>query len=167
MPTLQTDSRSGGVRRKSGVNVLPVVREGERRRRSPLRNQARNVLTASLFAPKAWSEVRDDSNEEIDWLLIGYDGNSKTDLTLFDKGRGGIDVLSQKLSADSSAPLFGGARLRSGRLVHFLFVPDNTPAMTRGRTLLYKNGVFNVLEGCDGEVEINPGMTETNLGRVR
>ena len=69
--TKQTDIRY--VKRSSGVNVLPSVVE-------------------------AWAKVRDDSNPEVDWILIGYDGTSKTDITLIEKGKGGMDVLSAKLS---------------------------------------------------------------------
>jgi hypothetical protein len=29
MPTLFTDPRSGGIKKSSGVNVLPIVRESE------------------------------------------------------------------------------------------------------------------------------------------
>jgi hypothetical protein len=28
-------------------------------------------------------------------------------------------------------------------------------------------GVFNALEGCDGEIEIKAGLTEANMGQVR
>lgn len=139
--TMQTDPRSGGVKRSSGVQVHDTVKE-------------------------AWAQVRDDKNKDIDWILIGYDGDSKTDMVLVDKGKGGLKVVSQHLQ--EGVPLFGGVRLTSsGRFVHFLYVDDNVPAMKKGRTLMYKNGVFNVLEGCDGEIEISPGLTEATMGTVR
>mmetsp|Transcript_8684 Transcript_8684/g.9590 ORF Transcript_8684/g.9590 Transcript_8684/m.9590 type:complete len:149 (-) Transcript_8684:42-488(-) len=139
--TMQTDPRSGGVKRSSGVNVLPLVSE-------------------------VWGQVRDDANKDLDWVLIGYDSNSKKDMTVLDKGNGGVDAVSTKLP--DTEPVFGGVRLSSnGRFVHFLYVPENCPAMKRGRTLMYKNGVLNVLEGCDGEIEMSPGLTETNVGKVR
>lgn len=28
-------------------------------------------------------------------------------------------------------------------------------------------GVFNALEGCDGEIEMTPGMTEAEMGQLR
>jgi Cofilin/tropomyosin-type actin-binding protein len=138
--TMQTDPRSGGVKRSSGVNVLPAVVE-------------------------AWSEVRDDANKDVDWILVGYDGNSKTDMTLVEKGNGGMDAVSGKLQ--EGVPLFGGVRLSKGRFVHFLYVDEACPAMKKGRTLMYKNGVFNVLEGCDGEIEMSPGLTEATMGPIR
>lgn len=147
--TMQTDPRSGGLKRSSGVNVRPSVSD-------------------------AWSEVRDDSNPEVDWILIGYDGNSKTDLTLIEKGKGGLDVLSAKLSTVASSAggaVFGGTRLfannKKGRFVHFVYVDENCPAMKKGRTLMYKNGVFNVLMGCDGEIEMKPGLSESDMGPIR
>jgi Cofilin/tropomyosin-type actin-binding protein len=138
--TLQTDPRSGGVKRSSGVQVHDNVKE-------------------------AWAQVRDDKNSDIDWILIGYDGNSKTDMILVDKGNGGLAAVSQSLQ--EGVPLFGGVRLANGRFVHFLYTDDNVPAMKKGRTLMYKNGVFNVLEGCDGEIEMSPGLTEATMGSVR
>mmetsp|Transcript_16410 Transcript_16410/g.33831 ORF Transcript_16410/g.33831 Transcript_16410/m.33831 type:complete len:153 (-) Transcript_16410:298-756(-) len=144
--TMQTDPRSGGVKRKSGVNVLPCVSD-------------------------AWTEVRDDKNPEVDWILIGYDGNSKTDLKLIEKGNGGLEVLSAKLETVCSSAggvLFGGTRLnKNGRFVQFVYADENCPAMKKGRTLMYKNGVFNVLVGCDGEIEMKPGLTEADMGPIR
>ena len=123
---------------------------------------------------EAWAEVRDDSNPEVDWILIGYDGNSKTDLTLIEKGKGGMDVLSNKLSTVVSAAggaVFGGTRLfannKNGRFVHFLYVGEDCPAVKKGRTLMYKNGVFNELLGCDGEIEMKPGLVENEMGPIR
>ena len=147
--TMQTDPRSGGVKRSSGVNVLPSVAE-------------------------AWAEVRDDSNPDVDWILIGYDGNSKKDMTLIQKGKGGLDALSRELPAvvsSAGGAVFGGFKLlsneKSGRFVHFVYVDENCPAMKKGRTLMYKNGVFNVLLGCDGEIEMKPGLTESDMGPIR
>ena len=59
-------------------------------------------------------------------------------MTVADKGNGGLEAVSGKLS--DTDPLFGGVKLSTGRFVHFLFVPENCPAMKRGRTLMYKNG---------------------------
>jgi hypothetical protein len=28
-------------------------------------------------------------------------------------------------------------------------------------------GVFNALQGCDGEIEMSPGLTEATMGQVR
>lgn len=101
-----------------------------------------------------WGQVRDDGNKDLDWLLIGYDGNSKTDMTVVDKGNGGMEAVSSKLPA--GAPVFGGVRLSKGRFVQFLYVDEDCPAMKRGRTLMYKNGAFAVIrqwaEFCSREL---------------
>ncbi len=34
-------------------------------------------------------------------------------------------------------------------------------------SLLIKKGVFNVLIGCDGVIEMSPGLTEETMGKVR
>jgi hypothetical protein len=141
--TLQTDPRSGGIKRSSGVNILPAVAD-------------------------AWKEVRDDTNKDVDWIIIGYVDGSKTDMTLLEKGNGGLDVVSTKLRVDSGEPIFGGVKLLSkNRFVQFLYIDDSCPAMKRGRTLMYKNGVYNVLEGCDGQIEITPNMKESDVGTVK
>jgi hypothetical protein len=85
-----------------------------------------------------WAKVRDDKNKEFDWILIGYEGNSKTDMTVVDSGSGGLEAVSGKLPEGD--PIFGGVRLSTGRFVHFLYIDDRCPAMKRGRTLMYKNG---------------------------
>jgi hypothetical protein len=77
----------------------------------------------------------------MDWVLIGYEGNSKTDMTVIDKGNGGMEVVSSKLPPGE--PVFGGVRLAKGRFVQFLYVDEDCSAMKRGRTLMYKNGKRN------------------------
>lgn len=49
-------------------------------------------------------------------------------------------------------------------------ISSHQPVVSRVRHTLwfwYIIGVFNALEGCDGEIEIKPGLTETNMGQVR
>lgn len=70
MPTLLTDPRSGGIKKSSGVNVLPVIAE-------------------------TWKEVRDDTTD-ISFLLATYNNGSKTDITLYKKGSGGLEECCRK-----------------------------------------------------------------------
>ena len=134
--TLQTDPRSGGVKKSSGVNVLPIVAE-------------------------TWDEVRDDKNLDVDWLIAGYAGSSKTDITTLHKGCGGVGACSAALPKGMAS--FGGCRLSSGRFVSFFHVAEGTPIMQKGRASMYKNGVLNALKGCDVEIEMKPGITEADL----
>ena len=86
-----------------------------------------------------WKEVRDDTNKDVDWVLIGYDGNSKTDMTVLEKGNGGVEGVSTKLPP--GVPVFGGIRLaKKNRFVQFLYIDEDCPAIKRGKTLMYKNG---------------------------
>lgn len=124
--TLQTDPRSGGIKRSSGVNVLPCV-------------------------GKTWSQVRDDKNDDVNWLIAGYVSNSKTDVAVIAKGRGGMDICSQSLPNNQA--VFGGIRVGQ-RFVTFFYADEETPTMQKGRASMHKNGVLNVLEGADGEVEM-------------
>ncbi|GAX23578.1 hypothetical protein FisN_12Hh143 [Fistulifera solaris] len=134
--TLQTDPRSGGLKRSSGVNVLPLVAE-------------------------TWAQVRDNHNTNVDWLLAGYDQGSKTDITVVAQGHGGLEACAAALPSDE--PVFGGFRLSNGRFRHFYYAPESASVMKKGRASMHKNGVLNVLEGCDGEISIRPGMTEMDL----
>ncbi|KAL7530646.1 hypothetical protein ACHAXR_004838 [Thalassiosira sp. AJA248-18] len=159
MPTLFTDPRSGGVKKSSGVNVLPVVAD-------------------------TWALVRDNSNTDVDWLIAGFDGNSKTDITVASSGSGGIDACSAALP--ENAACYGGVRLENGRFVTFYYAPEGCPVMQRGREMvssivcisllinltfmanilifmynvLLWEGVLNVLEGSDREIDMKPGLTE-------
>ena len=97
----------------------------------------------------------------MDWLIAGYAGTSKTDVTVLAVGQGGIEACSAALP--DAEPCFGGFRTSKGRFRHFYYAPDDAPAMKKGRASMHKNGVLNVLEGCDGEVKMRPGMTEADM----
>lgn len=153
--TLQTDPRSGGIKRSSGVNVLPIVAE-------------------------TWSQVRNDSNPAIDWLIAGYvpsnpnDAKSSkptatSDITVLHSGCGGIEVCASSLPIGQV--VFGGVAIHTGthttrRFVTFFYCDETAPTMLKGRASLHKNGVLNVLEGSDCEIEIRRGMTESDLSSV-
>jgi hypothetical protein len=109
----------------------------------------------------AWSEVRDNSNSSVDWLIAGYVEGSKTDITVISKGSGGVTACAASLLHDD--PCFGGFRTQTGRFRTFYYAPDNASTMKKGRASMHKNGVLNVLEGSDGEVAMKPDITEANL----
>jgi len=195
--TLQTDPRSGGLKRSSGVNVLPVVAESEFDSRTlaaslhpvPLRSSdgvykssdtLRSVPSSDTYLtpfdasfssfsffrnPRipllAWSEVRDNGNSDVDWLIAGYEGSSKTDITVIAKGSGGVAACAAALP--DSEPVYGGARLKSGRFMSFYYAPDAASVMKKGRASMHKNGVLNVLEGCDGEMKMSPDLASSDM----
>ncbi|CAB9505021.1 expressed unknown protein [Seminavis robusta] len=138
--TLQTDPRSGGQTKKSGVNPLPDISE-------------------------TWEKIRDNNNNEVDWLIAGYIGGSKTDIGVIKKGTGGLEAAAKELP--DGEPIFGGCRLnKKGRFVKFYYCSENTSGMKKGRAAMHKNGVLNVMEGCDGEVKILPDMTEDDIEKI-
>jgi hypothetical protein len=112
MPTLFTDPRSGGVKKSSGVNVLPIVAE-------------------------TWAQVRDDSNASVDWLIASFDGSSKTDIKVIASGSGGLESCASMLSESNAC--YGGVKLKSGRFVTFYYAPDGCPVMQRGRGKYFSN----------------------------
>lgn len=131
--TLQTDPRSGGVKKSSGVKVLPIVAE-------------------------TWNKVRDDKDSSTDWLICGYVENSKTDITILSSGSGGPAAAAAALP--EGEPVFGGCRMSNGRFMGFYHCPEDVSGMKKGRASMHKNGVLNVLEGRDGEIDMKPGYTE-------
>jgi Cofilin/tropomyosin-type actin-binding protein len=110
---------------------------------------------------QAWAEIRDNGNPNVDWLIAGYDNGSKTDITVLQKGSGGVEACAAALPDDE--PVFGGFRLSNGRFRHFYYAPDAASVMKKGRASMHKNGVLNVMEGCDGEVYMRPGLTEPDI----
>jgi hypothetical protein len=49
--------------------------------------------------------------------------------------------------------------------MHFYYCGINTGVLVKGRASMHKNGVYNILEGCDGEIpEIWKGMKESDIG---
>jgi hypothetical protein len=105
--------------------------------------------------------VRDNSNGSVDWLIAGYDGASKTDITVLGKGSGGVAGCAAELPG--ADPVFGGCRLRTGRFVAFYYAPDGASVMKKGRASMHKNGVLNVLEGCDGELDMRPSLATSDM----
>lgn len=81
---------------------------------------------------------------------------------MLSKGNGGICAVSQNFPDDQ--PIFGGAKLTSGRFASFVYSGDKVGVMSKGRASMHKNGVLNVLEGCDLEVEVWPNMKEEDIG---
>lgn len=103
----------------------------------------------------AWAEVRDDSNVEVDWLIAGYEGDSKTDITVLAKGSGGIDDCSKALP--EGLAVFGGCRLReTGRFVTFYYADEGAPVMMKGRASMHKNGACVCVCVCkEGIMHLN------------
>ena len=121
-----------------------------------------NNLTFAI-ADTAWSEVRNDENTEVDWALVAADksdGPKSTKVITLLKGSGGIEKCAASLPKDGTI-VYGGARLASNRFVSFIFIDEDlTPAMAKGRAIMFKNGVLNVFEGCDCEIEMRRDLTE-------
>ena len=201
--TLQTDPRSGGQTKKSGVNPLPIIAESKSGKnwaealsqvvQQFLLSQSNLFATAfSWFSLLAWAEIRDDNNKEVDWLIAGYENGSKTDIGLVKKGKGGLEACAKELP--EGEPVFGGCRLnKKGRFVSFYYCDEGISAMKKGRASMHKNGkpfffvfsvgsfvssliksphcctcvgVLNVLQGCDGEIKIQPNMTEDDIESI-
>ena len=52
----------------------------------------------------------------------------------------------------------------SHEIILFLLFP---PLSSSRPSPQITTGVYNVLEGCDGEIEMKPGLTEDEIGQIR
>jgi Cofilin/tropomyosin-type actin-binding protein len=109
----------------------------------------------------AWAEVRDNGNTGVDWIIAGYENGSKTDIGVLQKGSGGVSACASSLP--ETDPCFGGFRLSNGRFRCFYYAPEGASVMKKGRASMHKNGVLNVMEGCDGEVVMKPDLKEEDI----
>ena len=74
-------------------------------------------------------------------MIAEYDGASKTDVTLLEKGGGGIEKCCVNLPEQKA--VFGGIRLKcNSRFVTFFYASPGTPIMEKGRASMQKNGTF-------------------------
>jgi hypothetical protein len=81
---------------------------------------------------ETWAQVRDDTNIQIDWLIAGFDGGSKTDITILSCGQGGLETCA--LSLPNNVACYGGVKLKkNSRFVTFYYAPEGCPVMMRGR----------------------------------
>jgi hypothetical protein len=167
--TLQTDARSGGIKKSSGVVVLPLIAESElpgsvcrvSTTHAPIIAKCSHSVSVSSLCITAWAQVRDEKNLEVDWLIAGYDNGSKTNITVISKGNGGVEACAAALLENE--PCYGGCRFSNGRFKHFYHAGEISSAMKKGRASMHKNGVLNVMEGCDGEMKMEPGATEDTV----
>jgi hypothetical protein len=109
----------------------------------------------------AWEKIRDNNNQDLDWLIAGYEGNSKTDITVLAKGNGGIAECARNLPENDVC--FGGCRRKTGRFTKFYYAAEGASVMKKGRASMHKNGVLNVMEGCDGEIDMKPELADSDL----
>ena len=122
-------------------------------------NRQESLRNTESYQPsKAWAQVRDNSNSDVDWLIASYVEGSKSDITVIAKGKGGPSECSKALS--ETEPAFGGCKTSNGRFTGFYYCPEGCSAMKKGRASMHKNGVLNVLEGRDGEIPMEPGYHE-------
>ena len=49
----------------------------------------------------------------------------------------------------------------------FVYIGVGVGIMLKGRASMHKNGVLNLLEGCDTEIEVWKGMREEDVGRSK
>lgn len=105
--------------------------------------------------------MRDNHNLDVDWLIAGYNGNSKTDITILSSGNGGIAECAKHLPKNDVC--FGGCRRKTGRFTKWYYAAEGASIMKKGRASMHKNGVLNVMEGCDDELEMNPALANSDM----
>ena len=73
------------------------------------------------------------------WMIVGYNGASKSNISILAEGSGGINECLNALPRDQT--VFGGIRLGQ-ELVKFYFVDEGTSVVTKGRASMHKNGTW-------------------------
>lgn len=112
-----------------------------------------------------WDQVRDDKNTSVDWMIVGYREGGRTDVGVLLTGTGGLDGCVAALPRNE--PVFGGCRLvDTGRFVRFFYAGERTSVMAKGRASMHKNGVLNVFEGSDREIDVHRGLTVLEVGEL-
>jgi len=104
---------------------------------------------------EAYLEIRKDSNET-NWLLFGYEGNTK--IVLKGKGSGGIPELVNQLNDDESFYAYlrvvtGDNESRRTKFVFLSWCGPNVGALKRAKMSVHKADIKKVLK--DYAVEIH------------
>ena len=105
----------------------------------------------------AWAAVRADSDDR-NYVLLGFAEGTR--IYVKANGSGGLNEMISKLSDDEI--LFGALRvqLSSGgaKIFHLFFVGSNVSVMKKGKSGMFKSGVFQSLEGAHGEINLTEGV---------
>ena len=114
----------------------------------------------------AWDTVRNDE-DPTSWILCKVE-SGQTVVTLHGSGSGGVEELISYLHEDEV--FFGGIRVQAGgdriKFLHFYFVGQNVGGMKKGKSSLYKNGVFQSFEGAIGEITCSSGFESATLEAI-
>jgi len=114
-------------------------------------------LEVSAEVMEAWASLRADSDaEKTSWIALTVDQTKRVNLA--GKGSGDVGELVAALSDDDV--FFGALRVSSPsvRFLHFYFVGANVGGLKKGKASLWKNGVFNALDGAHGSFEVPGGL---------
>ena len=123
-------------------------------------------LTSDTNIMEAWNNLRSSSNDKsINWLLITIkDGTSIANL--LSSGNNGINEMISFMNDDNI--YYGSIKinLKSGgsKYYHFSLIGSNVSGMKKGKSSMYKAGIFKYLDGNHGEI---PSFTDgiTSISR--
>ena len=117
-------------------------------------------LEIPVEVQEAWGALRQDGASGPTWIALTVEQASKK-VGVAAQGSGGVAELLAALTDDDV--FFGGVRVNasggaSTRFLQFYFVGANVGGMKKGKASLWKNGVFNALEGAHGAFEVPGGL---------
>jgi hypothetical protein len=114
-------------------------------------------IQAEVF--EAWAGLRNDGDfAQTSWIALTIDAAKK--VVVYGQGSGDLTELLSKISDDDI--YFGGLRVKttsgSVKFLQFYFVGANVGGMKKGKASLWKNAIFNALEGSHGSLEVPNGL---------
>ena len=121
------------------------------------------VNTEDPAIQEGWDRVRNDEDNSATWLLLSL---NNTVVSVKSVGAG-IDEFISQLNDDEI--LFGGIRASINdqtKFFHVYFVGSNVEGMKKGKASLYESGIFQVLEGCGGKIQLSNGLQDVTKDEI-
>jgi len=110
-------------------------------------------LTTDTNIIEAWNNLRSSNDTSINWLLITIKDGTST-ANLLSSGNNGINEMISCMNDDNI--YYGSIKinLKSGgsKYYHLSLIGSNVSGMKKGKSSMYKAGIFKYLDGNHGEL---------------
>lgn len=107
---------------------------------------------------ETFTEIKTDN--DTNWMLVSLIGSSPK--VQFNAKGSSVDGFISAISDDDA--FYGVIRVQIAhhavectKFIQVFFMGDNVGGMKRGKHSMFKSGVFNVLDGCHGEIVLDGG----------
>ncbi|GMI08446.1 hypothetical protein TrRE_jg6033 [Triparma retinervis] len=86
------------------------------------------------------------------FLSLSFRDDKTTLFIDFQGDMGGVDALKEELKKGRDADVLFGSVIDEDVPKHWIFIGEKVTSLSRGRASMHKTQVYNVLEGCKGEI---------------